>query len=74
MQHVVNLGGFIKSGVSSKTHYVIVGQQDKTLVGEKGLSTKEVKTYSLIEQGYEIKILNEQEFTYMLKVKNEVER
>ncbi|MCM3124426.1 MULTISPECIES: exonuclease domain-containing protein [unclassified Mesobacillus] len=72
MQRVVNLGGIIKFGVSSKTDYVIAGQQDKSLVGEKGLSTKEVKAYSLIEQGIEIKVLNENEFTNLLNVRTEV--
>ncbi|WLR54601.1 exonuclease domain-containing protein [Mesobacillus subterraneus] len=72
MQRVVNLGGIIKSGVSSKTDYVIVGHQDKSLVGEKGLSTKEVKAYSLIEQGIEITVLNENEFTNLLNVRTEV--
>lgn len=68
MQHVVNLGGIIKSGVSSKTNYVIVGQQDKALVGEDGLSTKEEKAYSLIEKGIGIEILNEHEFTDLIKL------
>ncbi|ESU31890.1 hypothetical protein G3A_14135 [Bacillus sp. 17376] len=72
MQRVVNLGGIIKSGVSSKTDYVIVGQQDKSLVGEKGLSSKKVKAYSLIEQGMEIKVLNENEFANLLNVQTEV--
>ena len=68
MQYVVNLGGIIKSGVSRRTNYVIVGHQDKSLVGENGLSTKEVKAYNLIEKGNEIKILNEHEFTKLLKL------
>jgi DNA polymerase III subunit epsilon len=40
---VVDIGGVIKCGVSSKTHYLVDGIQDKSLVGEDGLSTKEEK-------------------------------
>ena len=65
MQKVVDIGGILKSGVSKKVNYLVVGQQDKSLVGEDGLSTKEEKAYALIEQGVDIKILNEEEFLNM---------
>ncbi|HAF0292535.1 TPA: exonuclease [Salmonella enterica subsp. enterica serovar Typhimurium var. 5-] len=67
MQYVVDLGGIVKSGVSSKTNYVIVGQQDKALVGEDGLSSKEEKAYELIDKGIDIKFLREPEFLNLLK-------
>lgn len=66
MQKVVDLGGILKSGVSSKTDYLVVGIQDKTLVGDDGLSTKEEKAYELIEKGYDIKIIKEDEFLKLL--------
>lgn len=66
MQKVVDLGGILKSGVSKKVNYLVVGKQDKSIVGEDGLSTKEEKAYSLIEQGVDIKIINEDEFLKML--------
>lgn len=66
MQAIVNIGGVMKSGVSKKTDYLIVGQQDKKIVGEDGLSTKEEKAYALIEQGCDIKILKEDEFLSLL--------
>jgi DNA polymerase-3 subunit epsilon len=62
MQMVVNLGGIIKSGVSKKINYLVVGQQDKSLVGSQGMSSKELKAQELITQGIEIKIINEQAF------------
>ncbi|WP_338452818.1 exonuclease domain-containing protein [Niallia oryzisoli] len=62
MQKVVDLGGLVKSGVSRKTNYLVVGLQDKTLVGDEGLSTKEKKAHELIEQGFELKVLTESEF------------
>lgn len=66
MQKVVNAGGTIKSGVSGKTHYLIVGKQDKTIVGANGISTKEEKAYALIEKGTAIKVIGEEEFVELL--------
>ncbi len=67
MQKVVDLGGLVKSGVSGKTNYLVVGQQEKTLVGDGGLSTKEKKAYSLKEQGIDIKIIEETEFLSLIE-------
>ncbi|URZ07564.1 exonuclease domain-containing protein [Clostridium felsineum] len=66
MQKVVNLGAILRNSVSSKTTYLIVGIQDKSLVGEDGLSSKEEKAYALISNGNEIKILKEDEFLNMI--------
>jgi hypothetical protein len=66
MQKVVYLGGVIKSGVSSKTHYFVVGIQDKSLVGVDGLSTEEEKAYDLINQGINIKVINESQFMSLI--------
>jgi DNA polymerase-3 subunit epsilon len=62
MQMVVNLGGIIKSGVSKKINYLVVGIQDKSLVSSAGMSSKEIKANELIQQGIEINIINEQTF------------
>lgn len=67
MQRVVDLGGMIKSSVSRKTNFLIVGIQDKSIVGEDGLSTKEEKAYDLIDQGFDIKIIKESEFIKLLE-------
>lgn len=66
MQKIVDVGGINKSSVSKKTDYLIVGTQDKKLVGDDGLSTKEEKAYELIKQGADIKIINEDEFLRLL--------
>jgi DNA polymerase-3 subunit epsilon len=66
MQKIVDLGGVVKSGVSKKVNYLVVGKQDKSLVGANGLSTKEEKAYTLINQGVDIKILYEDEFLRMI--------
>lgn len=67
MQKVANVGGIIKSGVSRKTNYLVVGKQDKSLVGSSGVSTKEVKANELIEKGFPINIINESAFLSLLK-------
>lgn len=66
MQKIMDVGGIVKSSVSSKTDYLIVGIQDKSLVGEDGLSTKEEKAYALQEKGAKIKIITEDEFLTIL--------
>lgn len=66
MQKVVDLGGIVKSGVSSKTDYLVVGVQDRSLVGDDGMSAKEEKAYELKEKGIDIQILFEDEFIKLL--------
>lgn len=67
MQLVADLGGIVKSGVSSKTDYLIVGVQDESIVGDDGLSRKEEKAYELIEKGQGLTILDEDEFYELLE-------
>ncbi|MRX73372.1 exonuclease [Bacillus lacus] len=66
MQKVVDYGGIVKSGVSRKTDFLVVGKQDKNVVGVAGISTKEKKAYELIEQGIEIKIIGEEELMELI--------
>jgi len=66
MQKVVDIGGILKSGVTKSTNYVVVGLQDKTIVGSDGLSNKEEKALALIEDGYSIEIISEDEFLKLL--------
>lgn len=67
MQEVVNFGGIVRSTVNGSTNYIIVGVQDKSLVGNTGMSTKERKAFELIQSGKDIKIINESEFLRMLE-------
>lgn len=62
MQAIVNAGGVLKTSVSTKTDYLIVGHQDHEVVGEDGLSGKQEKAHDLISKGINIKILNETDF------------
>jgi len=67
MQKAVNAGAILKSDVSKNTDFLVVGTQDKSIVGDDGLSGKEKKAYKLIDDGYDIKIINEEEFLRLLK-------
>jgi DNA polymerase III subunit epsilon len=63
MQMAVDVGGIVKSSVSRKTDYLVVGTQDLTLVGEDGMSSKEEKAYALNQAGKaHIQIICEQDF------------
>jgi len=66
MQKTVDVGGIIKSGVSSKTNYVVVGTQDPKLVGASGISTKEKKAKELKTKGVNIEIIQEDSFIKLL--------
>lgn len=68
MQIAVNCGAIVKSSVSHKTNYLVVGKQDKTLVGDDGLSTKEEYAYKLNGEGKaNIVFLNEEQFLQLAK-------
>ena len=67
MQLAVNVGAVIKSSVSSKTDYLIVGKQDLALVGEDGMSGKEEKAHALNEAGKaNIRIVSEADFWQLI--------
>ena len=66
-QMAVNAGAVLKSGVSRKTDYLVVGKQDISLVGEDGMSGKEEKACALNAEGRaNIKIISESEFLTLL--------
>ena len=66
-QAVSALGASVKSGVSKATDFLVVGQQDVSLVGAKGRSGKELKAQQLNEQGKaQITVLGETEFLALL--------
>ena len=68
MQLAVNCGAILKSSVSSVTDFLVVGTQDKSLVGEDGLSTKEERALELNNTGKgHVVFLNEDQFLEMTK-------
>ncbi|KPU99591.1 hypothetical protein APR50_28750 [Variovorax paradoxus] len=62
-----SLGCQCTSSVSKKTDFVVVGDQDLSLVGEDGMSTKQRKAMQLKEAGAQIKIMDATEFEAFLR-------
>lgn len=62
VKKILEVGGSVKTSVSRNTDFLFVGEQDLDIVGLDGMSNKEVKAYELIDQGYSIEILSEQDF------------
>ena len=62
MQKVIDIGGIIVNSVSKKTNFLILGDQNPSLVGSDGMSSKERNAKKLMAQGVDIKILREEEF------------
>lgn len=68
MQMAVDAGACVKTSVSKKTHFLVVGVQDVTIVGENGMSSKERKAYELNESGVaDICILSEAQFLKLIE-------
>lgn len=63
MQIAVNAGAIVRTSVSKKTDYLVVGTQDKQVVGEDGMSGKEEKAHELNASGVaNIQIIDEKQF------------
>lgn len=68
IQAAVNLGASVRSNVSRRTNYLVVGTQDKELVGKSGMSGKEMKAADFNEMGFaHIEIINEARFRSILQ-------
>ena len=66
-QAAVDCGAILKTAVSGKTNYLVVGTQNPNIVGADGMSSKERKAYELNDAGKaSIKIIGEYEFLALL--------
>lgn len=66
-QMATDVGAIVRTSVSSKTDYLVVGAQDATIVGPDGMSGKERKAHELNETGKaSIKTINEDEFIALI--------
>lgn len=71
-QLAADVGAVVKTDVSGKTNFLVVGLQDATFVGSSGISGKERKAKELNETGKgNIRILSEQEFMDLVQQKTE---
>lgn len=69
-QLACNCGANVKSSVSRKTDYLIVGEQDAAIVGEDGLSTKQETALALNANGKaNIRICSEKDFMELINWK-----
>lgn len=61
-QLVADIGGVLCGGVTAKTDYLVVGQQDFRVVGDDGMSSKQEKAVKLVEKGSFLEIISENDF------------
>jgi len=65
-QLVVNIGGICANGITKKTNYLILGNNDYCSTIKDGKSAKQKKAEEYKLEGYDIEILPEDEFYSML--------
>lgn len=69
--YILQHGGNVTSSVSRRTHYLIVGQEDPSIVGgEGGKSSKILKAEELAAQGAVVKIIRCEKFVELFKAQN----
>ena len=62
MQKVADVGGKPVGSVTKTTNFLVVGQQDFSVVGETGMSEKQRKAMQLKDKGSDIEIMAESDF------------
>lgn len=67
MKYFASCGGTPEKGVTKKTNFLIMGDQDIKIVGDSGKSAKIKKAENLLENGQDIQLLGEHEFLQMIK-------
>lgn len=64
-QRIADIGGILGKSVTQDTDFLIVEQQDYRVVGEDGMSSKQKWAVQLIEKGFPLEILSEDDFLRM---------
>ncbi len=62
MQVIADIGGIPENGITQKTNFLVVGQQNFKIVGKAGLSGKQKQALQRLEKGQDIEIISEQDF------------
>jgi DNA polymerase-3 subunit epsilon len=70
-QKVIDNGGSVSSSVSKRTDYLVMGVQDYAMFADGKQSSKTKKACQLIDQGSELKIIDEDEFLQVLEQQEE---
>ena len=67
MQLAVDAGAVLKSSISKKVNYLVVGEQNECFQDENGMTSKQRTATKLIEQGQaDIKIIDEEAFLTLI--------
>ncbi len=69
MQKVLDFGGAVANSITSKTNYLILGNNDYCASLKGAKSSKQKKAEQLIQEGKDIQIISEDSFYDMLKIK-----
>lgn len=67
MLRIASLGGINEDKLTTKVHYLVVGQKEEEIVNNDNLSGKEKKALRYAAEGYPIQILTEKEFITLLE-------
>lgn len=67
-QIVVNFGGILENGVTKKTNYLVLGNNDYCKTIKDGKSTKQKKAETLILKGQDLQIIPEDIFYELIEV------
>ncbi|HDR1586588.1 TPA: hypothetical protein QB446_002163, partial [Pasteurella multocida] len=67
-QRAANAGCLVVNSISKKVTMLVLGIQDFDKLRGKELSNKEIKVKELIEKGYKIQILSEQDFFNLINM------
>lgn len=63
---VKSVGGIPSNSVSKYTHYLVIGDQGVRRFSTRGKSSKMISAERLVSQGYNLKIISEDEFLKMI--------
>lgn len=72
-EEVLKIGGHIQNNLTKTTNYLVVGEQNPSVVGPDGLSSKQRKAKEYREQGLNIEFLTENEFIDIMHLEARVE-
>ena len=65
---VALVGGIAENSVTKHTNILVIGEQDLAVVGTDGMSSKMKKAQTLSENGQDIEIMTENDFTRLLEM------